>query len=94
MKMKNPTIPTQAGRVFAPGLKNRGFNQHQRVGQGIRSGELTDSELATLKEHRTEHQKMLTAFKANDGIVGPRERMALHRDLNGISQAIYTFKHN
>ena len=90
----NNMIHTNQGNVYAPGLKARGHHQHARVQQGISNGSLSQDELSSLKDMRSDARADLAAAKGNNGSVGPRERRALHQDLNQISQAIFQFKHN
>lgn len=87
-------ISTPAGNVYAPGLKDRGINQHARVAQGIASGSLNQDELAVLKGMKAEAGASLSEAKGNNGWVGPQERRHLHQDLNDISRTIYALKHN
>lgn len=88
------TINTRAGKVVAPGLEFRGKNQHGRVAAGLANGSIDPSEAAQLGQARNDVNKKLTAYKSNDGRVGPMERRDLHRDLNQISGKIYEFKHD
>lgn len=92
--MNNSLINTPNGTVYAPGLKRRGHNQHKRVHNGVQNGSLTATEMDTLKGMRDEARANLTEAKGNNGWVGPRERMALHGDLNQLSQTIFQLKHN
>jgi hypothetical protein len=87
-------ISTSNGNVFAPGLKQRGANQHARVAQGVVSGSLTQSEMGVLREMKSDARGSLAEAKGNNGWVGPKERRELHQDLNSISQTIYALKHN
>ena len=86
------TINTRAGKVVAPGLEFRGKNQHGRVAAGLANGSIDPSEAAQLGQARNDVNKKLTAYKSNDGRVGPMERRDLHRDLNQISGKIYEFR--
>lgn len=90
--MLNGFINTQSGRVRAPGLEFRGAIQHGRVAQGVRTGSITESELAELKTQKQDAGAQLNEFKADDGRVDFQERAALHRDLNNISDSIRSFK--
>ncbi|MBM3462827.1 MAG: hypothetical protein FJX76_12060 [Armatimonadetes bacterium] len=90
----NNRVPTQSGRVFAPGLEDRMYRQNDRVGQGVASGALSAEEQQSLEESTSGYTASLNEFKSNDGRVGPRERVALHSELNGISAQIYGYKHN
>ena len=87
-------IHTSNGNVYAPGLEARGHNQRARVQQGLNSGSITESELATLKDMRNEARQELAEAKGDNGWVGPVERRNLHQDLNALSRTIFAFKHN
>ena len=87
-------ISTPSGNVYAPGLKERGANQHARVAAGVANGSLTSSEVTVLKEMKTDALGSLNSAKADNGWVGPQERRNLHQDLNQISQTIFALKHN
>jgi hypothetical protein len=92
--MINPFIQTDNGTVRARGLKRRGANQHNRVGNGIQNGSIDSNELANLKEMKQSALSELNEAKASGGRVGLRERAALHQDLNQLSQTIFQYKHN
>ncbi len=90
----NGYLPTDAGRVHAPGLEKRMQKQTARVAGGIATGSLSQEELQALKGSSAQYEADLTAAKADNGKVGPRERVALHKELNDVSRQIYDFKHN
>lgn len=87
-------INTRAGVVRAPGLELRGQVQSGRVRAGINEGSIDPSEAAWLGKAQHHLANELTAYKANDGKVGPMERRNLHRDLNQISSKIFEFRHD
>jgi hypothetical protein len=87
-------IHTSNGNVYAPGLEARAANQRARVQQGLSSGSISQSELATLKDVRSDARQELAEAKGDNGWVGPVERRQLHQDLNAISRTIFAFKHN
>lgn len=87
-------ISTQNGNVYAPGLKHRSENLHQRAAAGIANGSLTGNEVDVLKDMRADARAQLSEAKGDNGWVGPKERVAMHRDLNQISQTLYALKHN
>jgi hypothetical protein len=92
--MMNPYIQTNNGTVRARGLKRRGKNQHNRVGNGIQNGSIDSTELANLKEMRQSAFSELSEAKASGGTVNFQERVSLHQDLNQLSRTIYQYKHN
>ncbi len=87
-------ISTDNGSVYAPGLKERGHIQRQRTAVGIANGSLTSNEVDVLQDMGSAARGSLAEAKGNNGWVGPQERVALHKDLNNISDTIHTLKHN
>lgn len=68
--------------------------QKARIGQGVRSGELTRFETKKLmKEQRRLHHHTRRS-KLNDGHIGPRERRMLKHERNRADRHIYRYKHN
>ncbi|MEW6284251.1 MAG: hypothetical protein AB1758_36895 [Candidatus Eremiobacterota bacterium] len=90
----NGIVPTPAGKVVAPWIEDRGRHQFQRIQAGKADGSLDSQEVSALRGQYAEAYADLTAAKADDGRVGPRERMAVHRDLNDISRSIYAYRHD
>jgi hypothetical protein len=81
-------------QTFAqPPIKQHQINQHQRIKQGVQSGEITPAEKQRLKEeqHRIRMEKRMA--KA-DGHVSKKERMILKREQRKASKDIYQAKHN
>ena len=76
-----------------PGINHRQINQKRRIGQGIRSGELTRGEALRLghQQKRINHQKR--RLKA-DGTFTKHERVRVHKHQNRASKNIYRKKHN
>jgi hypothetical protein len=84
-----------AGPLFAgtPGLDRREHHQAHRIGQGVKSGELTRPETRRLAHgearlHRNE------ARAKSDGVVTKRERARLQHEANVESNRIYRQKHD
>ncbi len=92
--MRNGLVHTEAGKVFAPRIEKRGMNQHARVHSGIENGSLTQNEVGVLQEMKAGAVENLTEAKADNGWVGPYERMGVRRDLGRISATIFDLKHN
>ena len=76
-----------------PGVNRRQERQQGRIGQGIRSGELTARETLRLEKSAREIRQDERAAKS-DGVVTARERAGLQRELNHESHLIYRAKHN
>lgn len=94
-RINNDLIPTGGyGRVYAPGLEQRMENQDARVADGVANGSLSQEELDKINGRENKYEQMLQNFKANDGKVGPKERMMLHHQMNVTSGLIYADKHN
>ena len=76
-----------------PGVNARQHWQHQRIRQGVRSGELTKSEVQGLHQGQKSIREEEREYKS-DGKLTLDERKDLHQDLNAESKDIYTDKHN
>ena len=76
-----------------PGVNRRQERQQRRIGQGIRSGELTARETLRLERNAREISQDERRAKS-DGVVTARERAGLQRGLNQESRLIYRARHN
>jgi hypothetical protein len=76
-----------------PGGNARQANQQARIGQGVRSGELTKHETHRLEREQRGIAREERRYKA-DGQLTARERADLHHDLNAASRDIYRQKHD
>jgi len=76
-----------------PGINQRQKNQQKRIGQGVRSGELTAKETIRLEKEQKEIQQEKKEAKS-DGTVSKEERKDIHQDQNKASRHIYRAKHN
>ena len=76
-----------------PGIRHRQKNQQKRIGQGVRSGELTANETIRLEKEQKEIQQDKKEAKS-DGVVTRDERKEIHQDQNKASRHIYRAKHN
>ena len=84
---------TAAAHAGTPRVDQRQHNQEHRIGQGVRSGELTLRETRTLAAQ----QGRIAAYESqakSDGVVTARERARLHAQQERASDAIYRKKHN
>jgi D-lyxose ketol-isomerase len=69
--------------------------QQQRIGQGIKSGQLTPGETAKLEHKDTAiNHEVNKDRQANGGTLTPAERARVNRQQNKVSQQIYAKKHN
>jgi len=76
-------------------VNQRRENQQDRIGQGVKSGQLTAHETASLegKESRLNHQ--IRHERRNDnGHLTAGERARVNREQNTLSRDIYRDKHN
>jgi len=76
-----------------PGVNQRQRNEQNRIGQGVRSGELTRDEAKGLRGEQRDIRQEERAYKS-DGKLTRDERQDLHQDQNGASRNIYAEKHD
>ena len=76
-----------------PRVNSRQQNQHQRVKQGVRSGELTRRETGALAREQRDIRQLERAYKS-DGELTRAERVDLHQEQNQASRHIYNQKHD
>lgn len=86
-------IPSQAAGARDPGVNARQRNQHERVQQGLRSGELTRREARNARESQRDVRQLERAYKS-DGTLTRTERVDLHHEQNQASRQIYRQKHD
>jgi hypothetical protein len=69
--------------------------QQERIGQGIKSGQLTAGEAANLeKKEANLNKEERTDRGANGGTLTPGEKAKINGQQNGLSRQIYNKKHN
>ena len=73
----------------------RANNQQQRIGQGVRSGQMTAGETRNVegREASINHQ-VRTDRQANGGTLTPQERQQVNQRQNNVSRSINQDKHN
>ncbi len=74
-------------------IVKRAHNQHQRIRQGVRSGELTKAEATNLRNGQKEIRQDVKEAKA-DGKVTKTERKEIRQDQNQENRKIFRKKHN
>ena len=84
--------PAQA-RPHDPGVNARQQHQQQRIGQGVRSGQLTRGETRRLEREQRHINREERRYKS-DGVLTRAERADLHRDQNRASRHIRQEKHD
>ena len=82
-----------SAHTASPSVNRRQHRQMHRIHQGVRSGELTCGEAHRLRLQERAIRKEERMMK-RDGVLTPRERIELQRDLNRSSRRIYRFKHD
>jgi TolA-binding protein len=80
-----------AASAEAQSFKNN--RQQQRINQGVRSGEMTRSELRQVQNLRTQLQREQRLARI-DGRITPMERRRIQNLQNQLDRAIYLSKHN
>ena len=91
------TLLTGAGfaQVTAGTIQERKNDQQQRIGQGVRSGQLTARETGNLERREASVNREEHAMRrADGGHLTAQDRAALTRRQNRISRSIYKDKHN
>lgn len=74
-------------------VKQRQKNQHHRIQQGVKSGELTKEEAEKLRQGQKDIQKQKKDY-LEDGSLNKEERKDLHQKQNDASKEIYEEKHD
>ena len=86
-------ISAAAAGTRDPGVNKRQHRQHERIVDGVKSGELTHREARSLRTEQRAIKAEEAEFKS-DGVLTRGERRELHRDLNESSRDIYREKHD
>jgi hypothetical protein len=74
-------------------IRHRAQNQHQRIKQGVKSGELTRPEAKNLRgDQKDLHQDIKLA--KSDGKITRKERKIIRKEEKKDSREIYRKKHN
>lgn len=76
-----------------PKVTAKQCNQHKRIQNGVRTGQLTRGEAARLRGQQAKVRHYKTMAMA-DGRVTPRERMVINRAQKNASRNIYRQKHD
>lgn len=90
------TIDTEASEAAgrAPKITRTQVRQHQRINQGVRSGELTREEAKGLRSEQRGIRKQRQEAKRDDGVIDREERKELRQDQRDASKNIYEEKHD
>ena len=78
-----------------PTIAQRKRYQQRRIGQGVKSGELTPGETAKLeKQEKALNQEERDMRKMDNGHLTKQDRKTLNQQQNHLSKEIYKDKHN
>jgi hypothetical protein len=80
--------------IHAPVIENRFGHQMHRVGEGVRSGELTRTEARTLLAQQKGIAQDVYAAKTDDGFLSRGERKDIRAEQRQASKDIFVAKHN
>ena len=76
-------------------IAQRKENQQQRIGQGVRSGQLTAGETARLERREAGLNREIRGMRqVNGGSLTPREQALVNRQQDRLSRGIYRQKHD
>lgn len=92
-RFQNKAPEEGKARLRDPGVNQRQANQHERIEQGIHSGQLTKGEAKQLATEQRAIRQEERQYKS-DGVLTKDERKDLHQDLNAASKDIYSEKHD
>lgn len=85
--------PATAPAVRDPGVNQRQGNQTARIAQGVKTGELTQTEAQELRTERRDIRELEQGYKS-DGSLTKDERVDLHQQLNQQGREIYEEKND
>jgi hypothetical protein len=84
-----------AAPAAKPTINQRKVDQQDRIGQGVKSGQLTAGETARLEHQESGINKEERGMRAQDnGKLTGQDRKTIHRQQNVESKRIYRDKHN
>lgn len=75
-------------------IRGKARNEQQRIGAGVRSGELTRPEAYRLQSEQRHIRKDIHRARRNDGHIDARERKHIRHEQRKHSRHIYMAKHN
>lgn len=89
------TAPTPTSGRNDYNINQRKVDQQKRIGQGVRSGQLTAGETARLEHQEAGINREERAMRAQDnGHLTKADRQVIHKQQNQESRRIYRDKHN
>lgn len=81
------------GNEASAQVRQSARNQHQRIKQGVKSGEITRSEGRTIAKKERDVRQEVRQAKA-DGVVTASEKKDIRKEQRQASRTIYRKKHN
>ncbi len=88
-------MPAMTAAANAQPVGQREINQQNRIQQGVNSGQLTPGETRHMENREARLNYRTDRMRARDGgHLSGRDRVALQRQENRDSRAIYRTKHN
>ena len=88
------TTVAQSRRYHNRNINQRQENQQDRIGQGIKSGQLNPREAARLERQEAHINRVESRYRKSGNGLSPRERVRLQRDLNRESRHIHRQRHD
>lgn len=85
--------PGSAAPIHDPYVNAHQHRQHERIQQGVRSGQLTRSETRELANQQRSLRQQELSYKS-DGVMTQNERQDMRQDQHSASQDVYTQKHD
>jgi hypothetical protein len=90
-----PVVAQSTPQVTGQTIQDRKENQQDRIGQGVKSGELTAGETTNLEKKETDiNQEERDMRKTDDGKLTTADKKTLTQQQNQVSKQIYHDKHN
>lgn len=90
-----PAIGQTATQTPGTEVGKRAVNQQRRIGQGVKSGQLTPRETQNLeRKEAAVNREVRRDRAANGGRLTPAEKAKVNRQDNKLSHQIYRDKHN
>ncbi|MGG9970963.1 hypothetical protein ACQ33O_04135 [Ferruginibacter sp. SUN002] len=87
------TVAFLSVATFSANAQSPTGSQHQRITQGVKSGELTKAEAKKLRHDQRKIRKEKKVAKA-DGVITPAERKDIRKDKRHANRDIFRKKHN
>jgi hypothetical protein len=100
MQMKAAFLAVSLAATMLPAaaetvIHQRKQNQQQRIGQGVKSGQLTPRETARLEHKEARINRETRRMRAaNGGTLTPAQKAKVTRQQNRVSRDIYRQKHD